>query len=131
MAIPHLQQRLKSFVWSSMNLLSMLIILKTDYCQLWVLCKSHLRISAAIKHIEIHKINYFSTKKTRCESMNAIFTWRVTWSYANSPFKYLYFVKIILSPSFLFSSSQYISNAVFFITEVGEMILMGNKRISG
>ena len=42
------------------------------------LSESDLRISTPVKHIEINRINYFSTKKTRCESMNAIITWRVT-----------------------------------------------------
>ena len=45
---------------------------------------------------------------------------------------YILFKSILSLPPFpIFSSSQYISDAVFFITEVGEMILMGNIRISG
>ena len=65
MAMPVHNGTLKAFVCSSMNLISMFTILKTDYFQLWFLEKKDLRISTAGKHkLELLELNTFKPRKT-------------------------------------------------------------------
>ena len=103
MAMPGLQRFIPSLFRSSINLISMFIILKMDYLLLWFLYKRDFCRQAYYN-------NNKKVSRVQVWMSIVIFVWRVTWFYTNSPFNDIKYFYRSWKVYFLAHSTQILNN---------------------